>query len=68
MEKKSLSLNPILKTQFCLRSISGEFSAIESREVSLKGNVHDFSINYNVIDKCDILNIHKYLMVNNNKK
>ena len=28
--------------QFCLGSISNGFSAIESREVSLNGNVHDF--------------------------
>ena len=29
-------------TQFCLGSISNGFSAIESREVSLNGNVHNF--------------------------
>ena len=32
----------------------------DSREVSLKGNVHDFSVDYNAIDKSDILNILKY--------
>ena len=37
-------------------------------EKSLKGNVYDFSVDYNVIDKSDILNIHKYLMVKNNTK
>ena len=31
-------------TRFCLGSISNEFSNIESREVSLKGNVYDFSV------------------------
>ena len=35
-------------------------------EVSLKGNMQDFSDDYNAIDKCDILNGHKYLMVKNN--
>ena len=40
----------------------------ESREISLKGNLCDFSIDYNAIDKSDILNIHKYLMVNNSIK
>ena len=44
-------------TQFCLRSISNGFSATESREVSLNGNVYDFSVDYNSIDKSDILNI-----------
>ena len=31
-------------THLCLGSISNGFGAIESREVSLKGNVYDFSI------------------------
>ena len=43
--------------QFCLGSISNGFSAAESREVSLNGNVYDFSIAYNSIDKSDILTI-----------
>ena len=42
-------------TQFCLRSISNGFSATESREVSLKENVYDFSVAYNSIAKSDIL-------------
>ena len=53
-------------TQFCLGSISNGFGAVKSREVSLKGNVHDVSVDYNVIDESDILNIDKYLMVKNN--
>ena len=63
MEKKSLSLN--LTIQFCLGSIS---SATESREVSLNGNVYDFSIDYNYIGKFNILKIHKYLMTKNKIK
>ena len=62
-------------TQFCLGSISNEFSIIESREVSMEignevsnGNVYDFSIGYNSIDKSDILNTHKYLITKNNIK
>ena len=34
--------------------------------VSFKESVYDFLVDYNAIDKCDILNIHKYLMVKNN--
>ena len=30
--------------------------------------MYDFSAGYNVIDKSNILNIHKYLMVKNNIK
>ena len=55
-------------TQFCLGSISNGFSAIQSRQVSLDGNVCGFSVDYNSIDKSDILNIHKYLIAKNNKK
>ena len=53
-------------TQFCLGSIFSRFSALESREVYLNGNVYDFSVDYNSVDKYDILNIHKYLMIKNN--
>ena len=45
---------------FCLGNISDGFSITESSEVSLKGNVYDFSVGYNLID--NILNIRKYLM------
>ena len=55
-------------TQFCLRSISNGFSATKSKEVSLNGNVYDFSVDYNSIDKFNILNIHKYLMTKDNIK
>ena len=48
--------------------MSNAFGATESREVSLKGNVYDFSVSYNSIDKSDILNIHKYLVTKNNIK
>ena len=58
----------IVITLFCPGSISSAFSVNESREVSLNGNVYDFSVYYNSIDKSDILNIHKYLMTKNNIK
>ena len=38
-------------TQFCLGSMSNGFSALESREVSLKVNVYNFSVDYSSIDK-----------------
>ena len=56
-------------TQFYLGSISNGFSATESsREVSLNGNVYDFSVSCNSIAESDIVNIHKYLMTKNNLK
>ena len=55
-------------TQICLGSISNGFSATESREISLYGNAYNFSVDYNSIDKSDILNIHKFLMNKTNMK
>ena len=48
--------------------MSNGFCATDSTKVSLKGNVYDFLVDYKVIDKFDILNIHKYLMVKNSTK
>ena len=69
--KETFKLKPDNKnvnfpTQFCLESISNRFSATESKEVSLNGNVYDFSVDYNSIDKYDIFKIDKYFMNNNN--
>ena len=36
------------------------------KEVSFKGNVYEFPVDYDNIDKSYILNIHEYLMVKNN--
>ena len=55
-------------TQFCLGSISNRFGATESRQVSWRGNVRNFSVDYSVIDKSDILNIDKNLTVKKNIK
>ena len=49
--------NVNFQTKFCLRSISNGFSATEFWEVPLNGNVCDFPVDYNSIDKSDILNI-----------
>ena len=65
---KADNKNVNFPTQFCLGSISNGLSNTESKEVSLNENVYDFSVDYNSIDKSDILNIHKYLMTNNNIK
>ena len=62
---KADNKNMDFPTQFCLRSISNKFDSDDIKEVSFTGNVYDFSVDYNVVDKCDILNIHKYLLVKN---
>ena len=64
---KADNKNVNFQTQFCLGSISNGFSN-KSKEVSLNGNVYDFSVDYNSIDKSDIINIHMYLMIKNDIK
>ena len=41
---KAANKNVNFPTQFCLGSICNGFSATESREVSLNGNLYDFSV------------------------
>ena len=62
MEKKSINFKAVINfpTQFCLGSISNKLGAIDTKEVSLKGNLYDISVDYNSIDKSNILNIYKY--------
>ena len=73
MEKRKFKFkddnkNVHFPTRLCIGSISNGFSAAKSREVYLYGNVSDFSVDYSSIDKLEILNIHKYLMITNNVK
>ena len=49
-------------------SVSNGFGVIGSRELSLNRNIYDLLVNYNVVDRSEILNIHKYIMVRNNMK
>ena len=65
---KSIKNNVNFPIQSYLESISNGFSATESKEVTLKGNVCNFSVDYNFIVKSDILNIQKYLIVKKNIK
>ena len=46
MNKNADNRNVNFPTLFCLRIISNKFGAIEFKEVSFKGNVYDFSVDY----------------------
>ena len=46
----------------CLGNISKDFSLDNMKKTGLNGNVYDFSVDYNVIDTSNIIDIHKYLM------
>ena len=65
---KADNKNANFPTQFCLRSISNKIAHTDSRELSLKENVYDYLVDCNAIDKSDIFNIYKYLMIKNNIK
>ena len=62
---KASNENVNFPNEFCLGGISNKFSYVKAEEVSLKGNVDDFSVDYKTTNKSDILNIHKYLMNKN---
>ena len=59
---KADNKNVNFQLNFVSEAMSNRCSATESREVSLNRKVFDFSVDYNSIDKSDILNIHKFLM------
>ena len=46
----------------CLRNISKDWSVDNIKKTWLKGDVYDFSVDYDAIAISDILDIHKYLM------
>ena len=55
---KSDNKNVNLPTRICLGSISDGVSNTESIKISLNGNLYEFSVDYNSIDKSGVLNIH----------
>ena len=50
----------------CLGNISKDWPVDNMKKTGLKGYVYDFSVDYDAIVVSDILDIHKYLMKNNN--
>ena len=55
-------------TWFYLGIVSDVFDTTESKELSLKWNFYDFSVDCSPIDNSDIFNILMYLTVKNNIK
>ena len=52
----------------CLGNISKDFITSNMKKTGLKSYVYDFSVDYNIIDNSNNINIHKYLMKNHNIK
>ena len=56
----------ILLYSLCLGNISKDSTNDDKKKTGFNGYIYDFSTDYNVINKSDILDIHKYLMKKNN--
>ena len=56
----------IVPHPFCLGDISKYFSPSNTNKTGLEGYIYDFSVDYWAIANDKILDIHKYLMKNNN--
>ena len=54
--------------EFPLRSVSKDFAKVKQSEISLNGTVYDISVDDSFVEKEGTLNIHEYLMVNNDIK
>ena len=52
--------------QFRLESISKNFTKGEMNGILLSNTVYDFSVDYSVIEKEDIMKIHVNLMIKSN--
>ena len=46
----------------CSGNISKDFTANNMKKTRLNGYVYKFSVDYDIIDTSNIINIHKYLM------
>ena len=55
-------------TSLYLGNISKDFSVDNMKKTGLNGYVYDFSVDYDVIAVDEILDIHRYLMEENNIK
>ena len=56
----------ILATPLCLGNISKDWSTDNmKKKTGFNGYVHDFSVDYEATDVDDIVDIHKYLMKEN---
>ena len=48
----------------CSGNVSKDFTSINMKKTGLNIYVYGFSVDYNIIDTSNIINIHKYLMKN----
>ena len=48
----------------CLGNISKDFTATNMKKTGLNGYISEFSVDYDIVDISNIINIYKYLMKN----
>lgn len=48
----------------CLGNVPKNVTFIKMKITGLKGSMYNFSVSYEAIDVCDIVNIHTYLIKN----
>ena len=57
------------KYPLCLGNILKDFTSNNmKKKTGLNGNVYEFSVDYNIIDTSNIINIHRYLMKKHDTK
>ena len=56
----------IVATPLCLGNISKKWLVDNMKRTGFNGYVYNFSVHYDAISVDDILDVHKYLMKNNN--
>ena len=56
----------IIASPLCLGNISKDWSLDNMKKAGFNRYVYDFSVDYGVADVDDIVDIHKYLMKQNN--
>ena len=57
---KPSNKNNNFSSQLCLGTMCNKFDCVDLKEVSFKENVYGFSVDYDALDKSNILKIHKY--------
>ena len=58
----------LIKYLMCYRGPSKDYNKNSRKDTGLHGNVYDFSISYSATTNDEILDIHKYLMEENDTK
>ena len=65
MKSKASEIKPY---PLCLGNISNDFTANNMKKTGLNEYMCNFSVGYNIIDNCSLIDIRKYLMKKHDMK